>query len=114
MIRPSKQAEEFDDYITIQLLIKNMGSKNIRAFDGILHFADLLDNKILASILAINEPVTVGGQTTWQGQPKYNQFRDADQRLYSTAQQNLKIRFVLKRFCSPTALPKNTPAIETA
>jgi hypothetical protein len=91
------QAEEFDDYIVLRLLLKNTGSKNIRAFDGVLHFTDLLDNEIAAANLSINESVSAGGETTWKGQLKYNQFRDADQRLQAIAQQNLKIRFVLKK-----------------
>jgi hypothetical protein len=59
------QAREYDDYITIELTVKNVTDKDIRAFDGILTFTDLLDNEIFSSKLAINDAVKALSTMTW-------------------------------------------------
>jgi len=87
------QASDFEDDITFGLLIKNVSGKDIRAFDGVRTFTDLLDNRILSSKLAINDPVSAGSTMNWAGVIKYNQFTDAHQRLRNEAQANLKIKF---------------------
>jgi hypothetical protein len=50
-------AHDYKDDITFTLSIRNVGSKDIRAFDGTLNFTDLLDNLIMLLSLAINDPV---------------------------------------------------------
>jgi Protein of unknown function (DUF2939)/GYF domain 2 len=91
------QASDFEDDITFELSIKNLTGKNIRAFDGTLTFTDLLDNTIMSSSLAINEPVRSGAILTWKGVIKYNQFIDAHKRLRSEGQANLKINFAPRK-----------------
>jgi hypothetical protein len=74
-----------------------VGSKDIRAFDGVLTFTDLLDNAILSSKIAINEPLKAGSVLSWRGGIKYNQFMDEHQRLRNEQQKNLKIRFMTRK-----------------
>jgi Protein of unknown function (DUF2939)/GYF domain 2 len=90
-------AGDFEDDITFQLAITNVLDRDIRAFDGILIFTDLLDNEILSSKLAINEPVKAGSVLNWKGALKYNQFFDTHQRLRNEQQKNLKVRFSTRK-----------------
>ena len=91
------RANDFDDEITIELVIKNITDKDIRAFDGTLTFTDLLDNEILSSKLAINDPVQARSNLNWRGSVKYNQFMETHQRLRNAQQANLKIRFAPRK-----------------
>jgi hypothetical protein len=91
------QADDFEDDITLQLAFTNLLDKDIRAFDGIVTFTDLLDNEILSSKIAINEPLKAGAILNWKGAIKYNQFMDTHQRLRNEEQKNLKIRFATRK-----------------
>ena len=91
------QAGDFEDDITIQIAITNVLDKDIRAFDGVLTFTDLLENEILSSKIAINEPLKAGSVLNWKGAIKYNKFMDAHQRLRNEEQRNLKVRFATRK-----------------
>lgn len=91
------QAGDFEDDITIQVAITNVLDKDIRAFDGVVTFADLLDNEILSSKIAINEPLKAGSVLSWKGAIKYNKFMDAHQHLRNEEQKNLKVRFATRK-----------------
>jgi uncharacterized repeat protein (TIGR01451 family) len=69
-------AHDYEDDITFTLSVKNVGEKDIRAFDGTLNFTDLLDNPVMSLSLAINDPVGSGATLTWKGALKYNQFQE--------------------------------------
>jgi hypothetical protein len=88
---------DFEDDITFELSIKNLTGKGIRAFDGVITFTDLLDNQILMSRLAINDPIQAGSTYIWDGAIKYNQFIDSQQRLRNEPKDNLKIVFDTKK-----------------
>lgn len=85
---------KFEDEITLTIRFDNKTGKNIRAFDGVLIFTDLLDNEILGSRVAINEPIPEGSSLTWEGALEYNQFMDDHQRLRGEPKENLKLSFV--------------------
>jgi hypothetical protein len=87
------QSGIYQDTITFGVSFKNLTGKDIRAFDGVLTFSDLLGNTILSSHLAINDPIGAGATMEWNGQMDYNQFMDSHQRLRSEKQSNLKITF---------------------
>ena len=91
------QAGDFEDDITIQVAITNVLDKDIRAFDGVVTFTDLLDNEILSSKIAINEPLKAGSVLSWKGAIKYNKFMDAHQHLRNEEQKNLKVRFATRK-----------------
>jgi Protein of unknown function (DUF2939)/GYF domain 2 len=91
------QAGDYEDDITLQLAFTNVLDKDIRAFDGVITFTDLLDNEILSSKIAINEPLKAGAVLNWNGAIKYNQFMDTHQRLRNEEQKNLKIRFATRK-----------------
>jgi hypothetical protein len=96
--KPSNlEAQDFEDDITLSLAIKNLSGRNIRAFDGIVHFTDLLGNEIMPMKLAINEPIAAGSSLNWDGGIRYNQFSEADQRLRAAASQNMKLNFVVAK-----------------
>ena len=86
-------AGDFQDAILIELEIRNDSDKDVRAFDGVLMFTDLLDNKINATKLAINNLIGAHGTVTWNGQMNYNQFDDEDRRLRSAEMANMKTVF---------------------
>jgi len=89
---------DFDSITTLKFSLKNLTGKALRAFDGVVVFNDLLDNKVLAMSLAVNDPVAAGATMTWSGGLKYNQFDEADQQLRSADQANLKVKFLPKKF----------------
>jgi hypothetical protein len=89
------KAGDFEDDITIQIAITNVLDKDIRAFDGILTFTDLLDNKIFSSKIAINEVLKAGAVLNWKGAIKYNQFMDDHKHLRNESPENLKTRFAV-------------------
>jgi hypothetical protein len=86
-------AGDFQEEITFDLSIKNLTNRDIRAFDGILTFTDLLDNEILTSKLAINDPVRASMTMSWSGMIDYNEFIDRHRRLRGAEEDNLKITF---------------------
>lgn len=86
-------ARDYQDAVTFSISFSNETGKEIRAFDGVLSFADLLDNDIIRAKLSINESIPSTGRLKWDGQLDYNQFMDAHRRLRSEDQSNLKVRF---------------------
>lgn len=97
LLKSFYEGEYGQDQITFDLIFKNDGVKDIRAFDGVLEFSDLLGNPILSSKIAINDAVKVGQSLPWSGGIDYNQFMDRHQRLKAEAQENIKMDFVLKK-----------------
>lgn len=85
---------DFEDDITFVLEIKNKSERDIRAFDGVITFTDLLDNKLLASHLAINDTIPKGKIITWNGQIEYNQFKEDHKRLRYADQNAVKLKFI--------------------
>jgi hypothetical protein len=83
--------------IEFELSIVNKTQQQIRAFDGILTFTDILDNELLSSKLAINDPLNAGSSVRWSGEIEYNQFMDSHKRLRSADLQNIKIKFVPRK-----------------
>jgi len=87
----------FEADITFTLQFKNETGKDIRAFDGLVVFKDLLGNRILASRVEINERVAKGQTLDWPGAIEYNQFEDSHQRLRSEPKENLKVSFLASK-----------------
>jgi hypothetical protein len=87
----------YQDAITFAVSFKNLTGKDIRAFEGVIDFTDLLDNTILSSHLAINDPIGAGAAMEWKGQLAYNQFMSSHQRLRGEERSNLKIVFTPKK-----------------
>lgn len=85
---------DFEDDITFNLQFANKSGKEIRAFDGVVVFTDLLDNRILGLKTEINERIAEGQTLTWPGVLEYNQFIDSHQRLRSEPKENLKVSFL--------------------
>jgi hypothetical protein len=80
----------FQSVIAIAVTFTNMTGKNIRAFDGVLGFTDLLDNEIYSARAAINESVAAGATLDWTGSINYNKFIDSHKRLKNEKLENLK------------------------
>ena len=84
---------KYDEGVTITVSFDNRTGKEIRAFDGVLQFTDLLDNRIIGSRVEINESIAVGSALNWEGLLDYNHFMSEHQRLRSEPKENLKISF---------------------
>jgi hypothetical protein len=87
-------AEDFEKNITFSLSFLNQTGKNIRAFDGVLTFTDLLGNEIMSSKLEINEAVSLGEILNWDGVINYNQFMSEHKKLRSEKIENIKTIFM--------------------
>lgn len=79
--------------ITFTVLFENSAGKDIRAFDGVMTFTDLLGNEILTSKLAINDPIVSRDSLSWKGELDYNQFTPRHQQLRSHEFDTLLITF---------------------
>lgn len=84
---------KFEEDVTFTLNFANKTGKDIRAFDGVLEFTDLLGNRIIASKVEINERVAQGASLNWDGALEYNQFMNDHERLRSEPKENLKVAF---------------------
>ncbi len=96
-----KQADvrnnDYEAAIVFELSIVNRSGKQVRAFDGVLTFTDLLDNEVISSKLAINDVINSGSTYNWTGQLKYNQFMDDHNRFKNEQLANLKTRFAVRK-----------------
>ncbi len=88
-----------DSAIEFQLAIVNRDKQALQAFDGVLTFTDLLDNELLSTKLAINQPLPMsdGPYVLWSGELEYNQFMESHKRLRSAELQNIKIKFLPRK-----------------
>lgn len=87
------RAGDYQDSITFSLKFNNQTGKDIRAFDGVVTFTDLLENQVFSAKLAINEPVSRASSLTWSGQIDYNQFKQEHRKLRNEDDSNLKVQF---------------------
>ena len=87
----------YEEEIAFTVRFDNRSGKDARAFEGRLTFLDLLDNEILGSRVAINDPVKAGATMDWEGKLDYNQFMDDHERLRNEALANLKTRFIVTK-----------------
>ena len=83
--------------ITFAVTFANSTGKDVRAFDGVLTFTDLLGNEILSATVAINDPVVVSESLLWEGKLDYNQFMSPHERLRNAETENTKVIFTLKK-----------------
>lgn len=91
------KGEYGDDKITLDLLFENSTGADVRAFDGVVEFTDLLGNEILSSKIAINDPASAGAKLSWQGTINFNQFIQRHKEFASAEQQNIKTSFRLTK-----------------
>lgn len=98
---------DYQNQITFQLSISNSLEKDIRAFDGVVTFTDLLDNEIISLRLEINEPIKALSKARWSGAIDYNQFMDTHRRLRTESENNLKVRFVTRKVLFTDGTTKN-------
>jgi hypothetical protein len=87
----------FQNVITFALAFTNITGKDIRAFDGVIRFTDLLDNEIYSSQVAVNEPVASGATLEWTGSMHYNKYIDSHQHLKNETYENLKVYFKARK-----------------
>jgi hypothetical protein len=86
-------AHDYQDAVEFAVSFSNLTGKDIRAFDGLIEFTDLLDNRILGAKVAINEAIAANSNLKWEGQLDYNQFMAPHRRLREEDQANLIIVF---------------------
>jgi hypothetical protein len=91
------KTDNYQDRINFRLAIKNISGKDIRAFDGTLKFSDLLDNRIIASKLEINDPIKSGDTFSWSGSMSYNPFIEDDKRFRAADRENIKLIFIPRK-----------------
>lgn len=85
------QSGQYEDYISLGFVFKNLTDKDIRGFTGTVIFNDIFDKEISKTNLSYDEILPAGKTVRWNGQKKYNQFRDEDKKLANTELNNLKL-----------------------
>jgi hypothetical protein len=85
------------DVISFGVSFTNLTEKDMRAFDGVLTFTDLLDNKIESFPLAINMSLNAGANLDWDGQIEHNKYINSRERLHRQEIGNLKIIFTARK-----------------
>jgi len=83
--------------VTFIVAFANGTGKDVRAFDGVLKFTDLLGNQVFGAKLAVNDPVSAGKSLQWEGKLDYNQFISSHESLRNSEPQNLKVEFSLRK-----------------
>lgn len=84
------------DRIDFIFRFTNHFPKDIRAFTGVVILRDLFDRDILRIKLTNEETVQSQKSVDWKGGIEYNQFMSEHQRLFSIAQNDLSVGFVLQ------------------
>jgi len=83
--------------VTFTLEITNTLKKDIRAFDGLITFTDLLDNPIKKLNFTYSKPINISETVSWNGEMDYNQFIDSDRSLRSKDLSDLNISLKLRK-----------------
>lgn len=86
---------DYQDYITLELIVSNLLAKDVRALTGVITFTDLFDRPIMQNNLTIEEEIEAGGFVAWEGSIEYNQFISEHVRLATIDHADLKVRFEL-------------------
>lgn len=90
-------AEIGNKAVTFTLEFTNTLGKDMRAFDGVIIFTDLLDNPIKRLNLAYTKPINIYETVRWSGEMDYNQFMDSDRALRSKDLSDLNINLKLRK-----------------
>jgi hypothetical protein len=77
--------------VTFSVEFHNETEKDIRAFDGVLSFNDLLGNRVYAAKLTISDPIKSGQSFQWDGELEYNEFISDHARLRSYDMNNTAV-----------------------
>lgn len=84
---------QFNDIVTMDFTFTNTGSTDVRAFQGMAKFKDILDNKIIDIRIVYDKPIKTGETIKWPGAFEINEFMDDHVKLMSTEFINLKMEF---------------------
>lgn len=85
------------DRIVLTLRYENVGTRDIRAFTGVMVFDDLFDRHIKSLNLTYDDPIRAGLTVVNRSKGfEPNQFIDSDQKLMTAELQDLKFRFEMK------------------
>jgi hypothetical protein len=94
---PADYENRILDAIKITIALTNLTGKDIRAFDGVLGFTDLLDNEIYSAPVAINKRIAANATLEWSGGIDCNRYIDSHQRLKNEDFENLKVYFKTRK-----------------
>ena len=82
---------EYEEYITIQLALKNNSTRSIRAVKGTLNFQTPLGDSIYQSNFEDNDTIAAGTTSLWHGEMRYNKFDEGLDNLRGAKLQNIKL-----------------------
>lgn len=85
------QEVDYQNYITLQFAFENKTDKEIRAFKGVMVFADIFGQEIKSINLTYDQPIKPMGSRKWDATVDYNQFSDEDKLLASKELKDLKV-----------------------
>jgi len=86
-----------DDAITVSVDFTNPFDRDIRAFEGVLQFNDMLGNEVYSAKLVYDDGLKAHETKTWEGEIGFNQFIDRHRRLRNLERDNAQIAFRLKK-----------------
>ncbi|MBA7640706.1 hypothetical protein ES703_48377 [subsurface metagenome] len=84
----------YDDYITMKLRFINKTDKDIKGVQGKIIFYDIFDNEIDRTDISYDKGIPKNESKIWDGQIKYNQFRESDKKLRATEFESLKYEWL--------------------
>ena len=87
------KSEEFQDYVTINVMYQNKSGKDIRGFKGSILFSDLFEVQITPFTISEDEPLAAGATKRQEWTLKYNQFIDNHVKLRNTSLDSLRIEW---------------------
>lgn len=90
-----REGEYGRDSLVMDLEFSNNSGSDVRAFDGVVTFTDLLGNEIMAANVAVNDPVNARGIIKWTGVIDYNQFISRHKEFRYSELNNMRTSFNL-------------------
>lgn len=75
------QSGQYEDYVLLSFVFKNLTDKDIRGFTGTVVFNDIFDKEIARTDLSYDKIIPAGKTVRWSGQEKHNKFIDKDMSL---------------------------------
>jgi hypothetical protein len=79
--------------LSVRCAYQNTSSKDIRAFQGTVHFNDLFGDSIFKINIKVSDPVAAGEKGVWDGSMHFNEFIDGQKRLAATSLSDMKVEW---------------------
>lgn len=86
-------ANDYQDYFSIELMVQNNTTQDVRAVRGTIVFTDLFGDSLLRSRITISDPIPAEDTIRWNGTIDYNFMNDQHRRLRGLDESDMSLEF---------------------